>query len=72
MSSKERQWSVDTLRDVRYRKAIRVDHGIWPLDAVFADIAFLVGDVVQDERRHGGRAENDKMINSSKDARDAG
>lgn len=34
---------------------LRIDHGVGSLDAVLADVAFVIGDVVQDERRHGGR-----------------
>lgn len=31
---------------------LREDHGVWPLDAVVADIELLVRNIVQDERRH--------------------
>jgi hypothetical protein len=40
--------------------SLRIDHGIGSLDAVLADVAFFVGDVVEDERRHGdGRGERE-------------
>lgn len=29
------------------------DHGVGSLDAIVADVEFVVGDVVQDERSHG-------------------
>lgn len=36
-------------------------HGVGPLDAVVADVALLIGDIVEDERSHGWeRVFNDK------------
>lgn len=34
---------------------LRIDHGVGSFDAILANVAFVIGDVVQDERRHGGQ-----------------
>lgn len=40
----------------RWWKAVLVEiHGVWPLDAIVANVALVVGDVVEDERSHDGR-----------------